>query len=136
LSRRTSLTIAGGEQESSYAAFETLIDDGELDLIQPDLARCGGLTAGRRLAWLAQTRHRRLIPHAFKSGVLVAASTHFAAAIPKGGLIDHPVPPSPIARDLATPAITFTDGCVEVPLERPGLGVEIDPEVMEKLRAD
>ena len=83
LSDRSSLTIAGGEAESDYAAFERLIDEGGVDLIQPDLARCGGLTQGRRLAWLAHQRHRRVVPHAFKSGVLVAASTHFAASDPE-----------------------------------------------------
>jgi L-rhamnonate dehydratase len=134
LSRRSSLTIAGGEQESSYTAFERLINEGELDLIQPDLARCGGLTAGRRLAWLAHSRHRRVVPHAFKSGVLVAASTHFAAAIPNGGLIEHTVSTSPIARDLVRREVTFRDGYVTVPLDQPGLGVEVDHEVMEKLR--
>lgn len=134
LSRRSSLTIAGGEQESSYGAFERLIDEGGLDLIQPDLARCGGLTAGRRLAWLAHHRHRRVVPHAFKSGVLVAASTHFAAAIPNGGLIEHTVSTSPIARDLVHREIAFADGFVKVPLDQPGLGVEVDHEVMERLR--
>lgn len=134
LSRRSSLTIAGGEQESSYGAFERLIDEGELDLIQPDLARCGGLTAGRRLAWLAHTRHRRVVPHAFKSGVLVAASTHFAAAIPNGGLIEHTVSTSPIARDLVRRQIAFAEGFVTVPLDEPGLGVEVDRDVLEQLR--
>lgn len=134
LSQRTALTIAGGEQESSYAAFERLVDDGELDLIQPDLARCGGLTQGRRLAWLAHSRHRRVVPHAFKSGVLVAASTHFAAAIPNGGLIEHTVSTSPIARDLVQREISFADGTVAVPLDRPGLGVEVDVDLMERLR--
>ena len=134
LSERSSLTIAGGEAESDYAAFERLIDVGGLDLIQPDLARCGGLSQGRRLAWLAHQRHRRVVPHAFKSGVLVAASTHFAAAIPNGGLIEHTVSSSPIARDLVRREIDFDDGQVRVPLDQPGLGVEIDAEVMERLR--
>jgi L-alanine-DL-glutamate epimerase-like enolase superfamily enzyme len=136
LSDRTSLTIAGGEAESDYAAFERLIDDAGLDLIQPDLARCGGLTQGRRLAWLAHQRHRRVVPHAFKSGVLVAASTQFAAAIPNGGLIEHTVSSSPIARDLVRREIEFVDGRVRVPLDQPGLGVEVDPEVMERLRVE
>lgn len=136
LSRRSSLTIAGGEQESSYARFEQLVDEGELDLLQPDLGRCGGLTAGRRIAWLAHTRQRRIVPHAFKSGVLVAASTHFAASIPNGGMIEHTVSSSPIARDLVRREITFADGYVSVPLDRPGLGVEIDHEVLERLRVD
>ena len=135
LSDRTSLPIAGGEAESDYAAFERLIEVGGLDLIQPDLARCGGLTQGRRLAWLAQQRHRRVVPHAFKSGVLVAASTHFAAAIPNGGLIEHTVSTSPIARDLVHRGIGFADGQVTVPLDRPGLGVEVDTDVLERLRA-
>ena len=134
LSDRSSLTIAGGEAESDYAAFERLIDDGGVDLIQPDLARCGGLTQGRRLAWLAHQRHRRVVPHAFKSGVLVAASTHFAAAIPDGGLIEHTVSTSPIARDLVRREIDFVDGRVRVPLDRPGLGIEVDRDVLERLR--
>ena len=134
LSDRSSLTIAGGEAESDYAAFERLIDQGGVDLIQPDLARCGGLTQGRRLAWLAHQRHRRVVPHAFKSGVLVAASTHFAAAIPNGGLIEHTVSTSPIARDLVRREIDFVDGRVRVPLDRPGLGIEVDLDVLERLR--
>jgi L-alanine-DL-glutamate epimerase-like enolase superfamily enzyme len=134
LSDRSSLTIAGGEAESDFAAFERLIDDGGVDLIQPDLARCGGLTQGRRLAWLAHQRHRRVVPHAFKSGVLVAASTHFAAAIPNGGLIEHTVSTSPIARDLVRREIGFVDGRVRVPLDRPGLGIEVDRDVLERLR--
>ncbi|GAA3692605.1 mandelate racemase/muconate lactonizing enzyme family protein [Microlunatus aurantiacus] len=134
LADRSSLVIAGGEAESDYGAFERLIDEGGVDLIQPDLARCGGLTQGRRLAWLAHTRHRRVVPHAFKSGVLVAASTHFAAAIPGGGLIEHTVSTSPIARDLVRREIEFVDGRVRVPLDRPGLGIEIDQAVLERLR--
>ena len=134
LADRSSLVIAGGEAESDYGAFERLIDEGGVDLIQPDLARCGGLTQGRRLAWLAHTRHRRVVPHAFMSGVLGAASTHFAAAIPGGGLIEHTVSTSPIARDLVRREIEFVDGRVRVPLDRPGLGIEIDQAVLERLR--
>jgi len=134
LSRRTSLKIAGGEQESTYAAFQRLLSEGELDIIQPDLARCGGLTQGRRLSWLAHTAHRAVVPHAFKSGVLVAASTHFAAAIPNGGLIEHTVSTSPIARDLVRREIGFSEGYVTVPSSLPGLGVEVDLDVMERFR--
>ncbi|MBA8795383.1 L-alanine-DL-glutamate epimerase-like enolase superfamily enzyme [Friedmanniella endophytica] len=134
LSDRTTLAIAGGEQESDYTAFEVLATRARLDVLQPDLGRCGGLTQGRRLAWLAARHHRRLVPHAFKSGVLVAASTHLAACAPTGGLIEHTVSTSPIARDLVRQEISFADGRVQLPLDRPGLGVEIDPTVLERLR--
>jgi L-rhamnonate dehydratase len=136
LAERTTLAIAAGEQESSYPAFERLVIEARLDILQPDLGRCGGLTQGRRLAWLAAQHHRRIVPHAFKSGVLVAASTHFASAAPNAGLIEHTVSTSPIARDLVQRAISFADGRVHLPLDRPGLGVEVDRALMEKLRVD
>ena len=66
----------------------------------------------------------------------MAASTHFAAAIPNGGLIEHTVSTSPIARDLVQRQIDFVDGRVRVPLDRPGLGIEVDHAVLERLRVD
>lgn len=136
LARRSPVPIAGGEQESTYPAFERLVCDGGVQIVQPDLGRCGGLTQGRRIAWLAQTRHRRVVPHAFKSGVLVAASTHFAAAISNGGLIEHTVSTSSIARDLVQRPVHFENGQVVVPTDRPGLGVEIDSTVLNRLRVE
>jgi len=133
LSGRTSLYIAGGEQESGCLAFRRLLDEGHLDIIQPDLGRCGGLTEGRRIAHLAHERHKKVVPHAFKTGVLVAASTHFAASIPDGFLIEHTVSTSPLTRDLVPEPIVFKDGYVQVP-NRPGLGVTVDDKVIEQYR--
>lgn len=134
LADRSKIMIAGGEQESGRLAFQRLLDEGHLDIIQPDLARVGGLTEGKRIAYLAYDRHKRVVPHAFKSGILVAASTHFAAAIPNGFMIEHTVSTSPLARDLVNQEIAFKDGYVTVPLDRPGLGVEINEEVLARYR--
>ncbi|WP_135556978.1 mandelate racemase/muconate lactonizing enzyme family protein [Paenibacillus cymbidii] len=136
LSDRTSLLIAGGEQESGRMAFQRLLDEGHLDIIQPDLARCGGLTEGKRIAYMAYDRHKKVVPHAFKTGVLVAASTHFAAAIPNGFLMEHTVSDSPLARDLVEYPIVFKDGYVHVPETKAGLGVAIDEKVLEKYRVN
>ncbi|MBJ6361489.1 mandelate racemase/muconate lactonizing enzyme family protein [Paenibacillus sp. GCM10012307] len=133
LSDRTSLYIAGGEQESGCSAFRTLLDEGHLDIIQPDLGRCGGLTEGKRIAHLAYERHKKVVPHAFKTGVLVAASTHFTASLPNGFLIEHTVSTSPLARDLVDEKIEFLDGFVYVP-DRPGLGITINESVLENYR--
>ncbi|WP_274363815.1 mandelate racemase/muconate lactonizing enzyme family protein [Paenibacillus thermotolerans] len=133
LADRTSLYIAGGEQESGTLAFRRLLDEGRLDIIQPDLGRCGGLTEGRRIAHLAHERHKKVVPHAFKTGVLVAASTHFAASIPDGFLIEHTVSTSPLSRELVKEPIVFKDGYVHIP-DRPGLGITLDEAVIEKYR--
>lgn len=133
LADRSKLYIAGGEQESGCAAFQRLLDDGHLDIIQPDLGRCGGLTEGRRIAHLAHQRHKKVVPHAFKTGVLVAASTHFAAAIPDGFLIEHTVSTSPLTRDLVDSPIVFKDGYVHVP-DKPGLGITVNEEIIKQYR--
>ncbi|GGD85648.1 mandelate racemase/muconate lactonizing enzyme family protein [Paenibacillus nasutitermitis] len=133
LSDRTSLNIACGEQESGVTAFRRLIEDGHVDIIQPDLGRCGGLTEGKRIAYMANERHKKVVPHAFKTGILVAASTHFAASIPNGFMIEHTVSTSPLARDLVAEPIVFKDGYVSVP-NLPGLGVTVDEALVEKFR--
>jgi L-alanine-DL-glutamate epimerase-like enolase superfamily enzyme len=134
LSRRCRIRIAAGEIESSYRGFETLLDDGGIDIVQPDLARCGGLTAGRRIARLVEDRHRALVPHAFKTGVLVAATAQFVAGIPNGHLMEHTVSTSPLARDLTASTAHYADGYVSVPVDRPGLGIELDDDIVRRYR--
>lgn len=134
LADRTRISIAGGEQESGRLAFQRLLDEGHLDIIQPDLARVGGLTEGKKIAYMAYDRHKKVVPHAFKTGVLVAASTHYAAAIPNGFMIEYTTSSSPLSRDLVSREIEFRDGYVTVPLDRPGLGIEIDEEVLKRFR--
>jgi L-rhamnonate dehydratase len=136
LADRTNLYIAGGEQESTRMSFQKLLDDGHLDIIQPDLARCGGLTEAKKIAYMAYDRHKRVVPHAFKTGILVAASTHFAASIPNGFLIEHTVSTSPLARDLVSTPIEFKDGFVILPTDQPGLGITINETVLNKYRVN
>jgi L-rhamnonate dehydratase len=136
LADRTHLSIAGGEQESGRLAFKRLLEEGHLDIIQPDIARVGGLTEGKRIAYLAYDYHKKVVPHAFKTGILVAASTHFAASIPNGFMIEYTVSTSPLSRDLVRYPIEFKDGYVTVPLDRSGLGIEIDEQVLAKYRVN
>lgn len=134
LADRTNLYIAGGEQESGRLAFQRILDEGHLDIIQPDLARCGGLTEGKKIAYMAYDRHKKVVPHAFKTGILLAASTHFASAIPNGFMTEYTMSDSPLARDLAETPIEFRNGYVIVPEDRPGLGVTLNMQVVERYR--
>ncbi|MNH43686.1 hypothetical protein D3C79_1056560 [compost metagenome] len=49
-------------------------------------------------------------------------------------MIEHTVSKSPLARDLVSREVEFKDGYVTVPLDRPGLGVDIDEEVLNRYR--
>ena len=134
LADRTSVYIAGGKKESGKMSSQKLLEEGPLNITQRYLARGGGLREGKKTFYMAYDRHKRVVPHAFKTGILVAASTHFAASIPNGFMIEHTVSTSPLARDLVRNPVEFRDGYVSVPADRPGLGVEIDESVVEKYR--
>lgn len=134
LCRRTDVRIAAGEQESTYRGFQQLLDDGGIDIVQPDLARCGGFTAGKRIAQLIADRHRSIVPHAFKTGVLVAATAHFVAGIPNGHLMEHTVSESPLSRDLVLTAAEYSKGYVSLRVDKPGLGIELNYDIVKTYR--
>lgn len=127
------LYIAAGEQESGRGVYERLLSEGNIDILQPDLGRCGGFTEGKKIGYMAHQRNKKVVPHAFKTGVLVAASTQFVAGMPHGFLLEYTVSDSPLARHLVLQPVHFEDGFVTLP-ERPGLGVELDPNVEARFR--
>ncbi len=125
--------IAAGEQESGRRACGRLLDEGRIDILQPDLGRCGGLTEGKKIAYMAYDRNKKVVPHAFKTGILVAASTHYTASMPHGFLLEYTVSESPLARHLVQNPVEFRDGYVHLP-QAPGLGIELDDSVVERYR--
>ena len=100
LSDLVGVRIATGEEESGVRAFRRLIEQGKVDIIQPDVSRAGSLTECRRIGELALDANVRLVPHAFKTGILQAASLHLAATLPHGDLCELTVHAGPLARTL------------------------------------
>ncbi|HXY40086.1 MAG TPA: mandelate racemase/muconate lactonizing enzyme family protein, partial [Vicinamibacteria bacterium] len=70
LADATSVRIASGEEESGRLAFARLIRETRIDVVQPDLSRCGGLTEARKIATMAADANALCVPHAFKTGIL------------------------------------------------------------------
>jgi len=131
LAASTTLRIATGEEESGRLAFDRLIRETHIDVVQPDMSRCGGLTEAKKIASLAADHNILCVPHAFKTGVLVAASIHLIAAIPHAPFLEFSVTESGIRKELLVEPFVQKDGFVEVP-QKPGLGIEINPDVIKK----
>jgi len=131
LTEATSLRIATGEEESGRLAFSRLINETHVDVIQPDMSRCGGLTEAKKIATLAADANILCVPHAFKTGVLVAASIHLIAAIPHAPFLEFSVTESAIRKELLVNPFKQKDGFVEVP-QSPGLGVELNTDIIKK----
>jgi L-alanine-DL-glutamate epimerase-like enolase superfamily enzyme len=126
--------IAGYETEMGLYGFRQLIDRGAVDIVQADIAWSGGFSEGRRIAAYAQAHHKMVAPHAFAGAVLLAASLHFAAAIPNGLLLEWDQNPNALRDELLKEPLRLeNDGTVK-PSERPGLGIELDRAALERYR--
>jgi L-rhamnonate dehydratase len=130
------LPVAAGEQDVTVWGFRELIDRGRVDIVQPDVTRCGGITETLRIAELARSRGVKTVPHAWKSGIIKAASLHVNAVLPDALFQEYCVADTPINTRLTKQRLPVeSDGCVAVP-RGPGLGVELDPDVVAEYRVD
>ncbi|MGH9627561.1 MAG: mandelate racemase/muconate lactonizing enzyme family protein [Bryobacteraceae bacterium] len=125
--------IACGEQEATEWGFRELISRAHIDVLQPDLTRCGGLTAARKIAHMAELENVLVIPHSWSSDLLTAASLHFNAFLRRSVFVEFNTSQGPLSRELVKQPLRLVDGYVPVP-DGPGLGVEIDEDAVERYR--
>lgn len=133
VSEASPLRIAAGEQEATRWGFDLLIRQGKIDVAQPDLSRCGGFTVAKQVVALAREAGCQVCPHAWQSDLLTAASLHLNAILPEALFQEYNVSDDPLSRSLTKPALRMSGGLLPVP-QAPGLGVEIDLEVVNRYR--
>jgi L-alanine-DL-glutamate epimerase-like enolase superfamily enzyme len=134
LARRAPMKIAAGEWLSTRHEFAELLDRGLVAVAQPDVGRVGGLTEARRVAQLAAERGREIVPHAWKTGITVAAAAQLAAVTPHCPYFEFlpaPLAESALRRELVREELRLEGGRLPLP-ERPGLGLELDREALER----
>ncbi len=125
--------VACGEQEATEWGFHELITRGKVDVLQPDLTRCGGFTVARKIAHMAELANVLVIPHSWSSDLLTAASLHLNAFMRRAVFIEFNTSQGPLSRELVREPLRMTDGWLSVP-EGPGLGVEVNEEAIRKYR--
>jgi galactonate dehydratase len=123
----TTIPLAAGERLHSRWDFEPFLATGALALAQPDLAHCGGIAEGRRIAALAELHQAGLAPHNPMSPVNTAASAHLAMATPNFVTLEYLVDDVPWRDDLLVEPLDVREGrlCLS---DRPGLGIDLDLE--------
>ncbi len=129
----TDVRIACGEQEATDWGFQTLIERGGVDVLQPDLSRCGGFTVARKVVHMAERANRLVIPHSWSSDLLTAASLHLTAFQRRAEFVEFNTSQGPLSRLLVKEPLRMEDGYLRVP-EGPGLGVEVNDAVIERYR--
>jgi L-alanine-DL-glutamate epimerase-like enolase superfamily enzyme len=110
------------------------MDRARIQVVQPDVGRVGGLTEAQRVCRLAEERGRLVVPHGWKTGITVAATSHLAAVTPNMPFFEYvpqQVAESPLRRELVADELELANGTLPLP-QRPGLGVEIDRDAMAR----
>ena len=135
------MAIAGGENLRTRFDFRDHLTRRAFDIVQPDVAHCGGLTEMQRIAAMANASGILVCPHVWGSSIMIAASLHLAATLPACPPARNPQPyvqepvmefdqtPSAIRDELCTTVFEARDGYVDVPTG-PGLGIEVDEEAL------
>jgi len=137
LHREAPMPIAAGEWQNTRFEFADLMDVGLVDVAQPDVGRVGGLTEARRVTEMAAARGRKIVPHAWKTGISIAASAHLAAVTahcPYIEFLPANLCDSLLRKELVADEIEIHDGRIPLP-RKPGLGIEVDRKALERFAA-
>ncbi|HMM75173.1 MAG TPA: mandelate racemase/muconate lactonizing enzyme family protein [Gammaproteobacteria bacterium] len=133
LGKAGAVPLAAGENHYLRHDFERLADDGIVTVWQPDLSKCGGITEALRIARLAATHGIRLHPHTSVTGLNMAASLHFLAAIPNGGYFEADWSRyNPLRTELCSPVVEIAATGRVRPPPGPGLGIALDEAALAR----
>ena len=140
------MAIAGGENLRTRYEFKPYLTRRAYDIVQPDIMHCGGITEMQRICAMANACGIQVNPHVWGSPVMIAATLHLAATLPpcpparnaqpymQEPVMEFDRTPSAIRQELCAVPFDQEDSFVRVPTG-PGLGIEVDEEVVERLRA-
>jgi L-alanine-DL-glutamate epimerase-like enolase superfamily enzyme len=130
--------IAGGELNRGLNEYKSLILGDAYDVIQANCTLSEGMFQLRKVAAFAEMCYKPYVPHAWIPGPGFAASLQLAGSIPNCPYIEYPCDPPSYSIDvwqmLLTEEIRIDkEGYLPVP-QKPGLGVELNEEIVRKYR--
>jgi len=136
--QKTNIPIATGERRFTRFGFREILEKGAASILQPDLAICGGIMEGKKIAAMAEVYYVAIAPHCPYGPILTAASLQLDACI-HNFLIQEHCPlgdnvleePFVIGKGILKEPFVLKEGYIEVPT-KPGLGIELDEEAIAK----
>ncbi len=127
LKARIKTRIAAGESWYTRFGFKPFIERRAVDVLQPEPGSTGGLTEAHRIAVTGSTWGLPCVPHAWGTGIILAAGLHLTTAIPNSFLLEYKSAPDPLFHDILVEPLQPRKGYLEAP-NKPGLGIQFDKE--------
>lgn len=125
---RSPIAIASGERWCTITDYRAALQAGAMDIAQPDLRVCGGITQGKKIATLCEAHQIQIAPHNVHGQVGTAASMHLACSIPNVAILEYSVDDETLKESLFDHLYTPVNGYLHIN-DRPGLGIDFDEEV-------
>lgn len=134
------IPIAAGEASFTRYDFKELFTRQAVDIIQPNACRTGGLSEVQKIAAMSSAFHIPYAPHTGScSAVALAVALHIAAALPHFLTYEYmqsdwsKEQPNPLRHHLLQePVEVFADGYLATPPEKPGLGIELNDDILQR----
>ncbi len=134
VSAEAPMKIASGEWLATRYEFKELLDIGGVQVAQPDVGRVGGIGEAKIVCDMAAERGLTIVPHCWKTGISISATAHLAFVTNHCAFVEY-LPPQlcveQLRRELAHEELTLDGGTISLP-NKPGLGVELDYDVMRR----
>jgi galactonate dehydratase len=128
VARECGIPVATGERLFTKWGFRDVLERQAAAVLQPDLAHCGGIMEGRKIAAMAEVYYCGLAPHNPLSPVNMRASLHLDAVAPNFVIQEWVADDPPWRDEILVNPVVIKDGWVEVPTE-PGLGTDLVDDV-------
>lgn len=132
VAQSTTIPIANGERNINIQEFEMQYSIGKIVYCRPDMAVVGGITAGKKIAAIAEGHYGLVVPHNPLGPVATAACLQLAAAIPNFAILEFPsFYRKGNEGQMIKDPFTWQDGYMDIP-DSPGLGIELIDDLEEK----
>lgn len=134
ISDSTTTPICVGENQYLAYGFRRMLEIGAVDIVMPDLQKCGGLGEGQRIANLANLYYVPFAPHMVASFLGAMASAHVCAAVPNFMILEWQsyFHTDPMFKEIVTYDGEWVNNSFITVSDKPGIGVEINEAGMKK----
>lgn len=141
IATHTNIPIATGDRLYTRWQFDRVLQDGAVDVVQPNISHVGGISEGRRIGVFAETRDAAIAFNCPHGPIGMAAAMQVASCIPNFLVLEHGFasdsdPTSDVySYSLDDSLFEMRDGYMAVP-DKPGLGIQIDEDAVRELSSE
>lgn len=131
VSAQCPIPIANGERCFNIYELANLVDNTDVAYLRPDMCVIGGITAGMKVARIAEAKSVGIIPHNPLGPISTVAALHIDAVAPNFEVQEWPGTFGDFNAMIKGAPLSVEDGYITMP-EGPGLGIELVENIAEK----